>query len=303
MSRRGKGNGPQPYDFRRPTKLSREHTRALQIAYETFARQYATVLTSTLRVVSSVHLIGIEQRNYDEYIAGLGNPTIALKINLDPLPGTVLFEHSLGTAMAAVDHMLGGPGGEQPQRQLTEIELVLIRGMHERAMGELRYAFAPIVAIEPRIGAIEYNPQFAQACSASDPVVVASFEMKVGSEECIATICIPYTSIMPELQHEEDDEIGLTENERIVRESTSRKLTAGLESTPIDVAVKFQPVRMRPEDIISLRPGDVVPLDHLVTTPLTVTAADITFAYAVPGNQGSRLACLVVPAPKENTRA
>jgi flagellar motor switch protein FliM len=199
--------------------------------------------------------------------------------------------------------MLGGPGGDQPQRQLTEIEAVLIRGMHERAMGELRYAFAPIVAIEPRLGAIEYNPQFAQAASASDPVVVASFEIKVGAEECVATICIPYASIVPELSQGEDGGVTLSDAERITRETTYRNMAAGLESAPIDVSVKFQPVRMRPSDIISLRLGDVVPLDHLVTTPLTVTAADITFAHAVPGNQGSRLACLVVPEPKENTRA
>jgi len=33
--------GPVPYDFRRPTKLTREHVRMLQMAYETFARRYA----------------------------------------------------------------------------------------------------------------------------------------------------------------------------------------------------------------------------------------------------------------------
>jgi flagellar motor switch protein FliM len=302
MNRRAKSSGPQPYDFRRPTKLSREHARALQIAYETFARQYETLLTSTLRVVSSVQLISIEQLNYDEYIATLSSPTIIVKVNLDPLPGVVLFEHSLGVAMAAVDHMLGGPGGEQPKRQLTDIEHVLVRGMHERAMGELRYAFASIAAIEPRLGAIEYNPQFAQACSASDPVIVATFDMKVGTEECVATICLPYASILPELDVSADD-ILLSDGERIARETTYQNMVAGLEAAPIEVAVKFRPVRMRPEDIIGLRPGDVVPLDHAVTTPLTVTAADITFAHAVPGNQGSRLACLVVPAPKENTRA
>jgi flagellar motor switch protein FliM len=119
----------------------------------------------------------------------------------------------------------------------------------------------------------------------------------------VATICIPYASILPELAQGDDDDVALSDAERTARETTYRNMAAGLESAPIDVSVKFGSVRMRPEDIVSLRPGDVVPLDHLVTTPLTVSAADITFAHAVPGNQGSRLACLVVPPPKENTRA
>ncbi|MCW2503390.1 MAG: fliM [Actinomycetia bacterium] len=271
------------------------------MAYETFARQWATVLTSTLRVVSSLSLTSIEQHTYDEYISALANPTILVKVSMDPLPGTVLVEHSLNVAMACIDHLLGGPGGAQPQRQLTEIETVLIRSMHERAMAELRYAFDSIVKLEPRIGAIEYSPQFAQAAAPSDAMIVAYFDMKVGAEECVATICLPYASIVPELQEAAD--IELTHAERLTKESTLAKLTAGLEATPIEVAVRFQPVKMRPQDILSLAPGDVVPLGHPISAPLTISSADITFAHAVPGNHGSRLACLVVPAPKENSRA
>jgi flagellar motor switch protein FliM len=298
---RRKNTEPQPYDFLRPTKLSREHTRALEVAYETFARQWATLLTSTLRVVATMSLTSIQQHTYDEYVSSLESPTVLVKVSMDPLPGTVLFEHSLSVAMACVDHMLGGPGGTQPQRQLTEIEHVLIRGMHERAMSELRYAFESIVTLEPRIGAIEYNPQFAQAAAPSDAVVVAYFDMRVGTEECVATISLPYASILPELQEAAD--IELTDAERVAKAQTLQKVTAGLEATPIDVSVRFQAVMMRPEDILSLTPGDIVPLGHPVSAPLTVSSGDITFAYAVPGNHGSRLACLVVPAPKENTRA
>ena len=45
-----RGNPPSvvPYDFRRPNKFNREHQRALQIASETFARQFTTVLSLSL---------------------------------------------------------------------------------------------------------------------------------------------------------------------------------------------------------------------------------------------------------------
>jgi flagellar motor switch protein FliM len=59
---------------------------------------------------------------------------------------------------------------------------------------------------------------------------------------------------------------------------------------------------MRPEELISLRPGDVVTLNHPVTQPLAVTTAGMTFAHAVPGSQGSRLACLIVAPAKEEDR-
>lgn len=64
-------------------------------------------------------------------------------------------------------------------------------------------------------------------------------------------------------------------------------LTAGLSLAPLDVAVRFQPIRMRTDDIIDLRPGDVVPLGHPVTVPLSVVVNDTVFAHAVPGTRGA----------------
>jgi flagellar motor switch protein FliM len=92
MGRRGKNLGPVPYDFRRPIKLSREHVRTLQLAFETFARGVGTLLTNRLRVESQVTLLAIEQLTYDEYVAMLNNPTVLCTFTADPLPGHMLFD-------------------------------------------------------------------------------------------------------------------------------------------------------------------------------------------------------------------
>jgi flagellar motor switch protein FliM len=298
MSRRG--GGPTPYDFRRPIKLSREHVRTLQIAFETYARSCGTLFTTRLRVVSNVALASIEQLNYDEYVASLSNPTVIATVAIDPLPGTVLVEMSSSAVMTAIDHMLGGPGGPQPERPLTEVEMPLLRGLLERMLGELRYGFETLVDISPKLRDVEYNAQFLRAHQPGDAVVVASFEMKIGTEECVASICLPFNTILPVLEKQET--VELTPAERMVRDSAQRRLTAGLSAAPIDVAVRFQPIRMRTDDIVDLRPGDVVPLGHPTSLPLEVTVNETVFAHAVPGNQGARLACLVVPSPQETPK-
>ncbi|WP_305784860.1 flagellar motor switch protein FliM [Symbioplanes lichenis] len=300
MSRRGAGAGPTSYDFRKPIKLSREHVRTLQIAFETYARSCGTLFTTRLRVVSSVSLVSIEQLNYDEYVASLSNPTVIAVVSIDPLPGTVLMEMASSAVMTAIDHMLGGPGGPQPERPLTEVEMPLLRGLLERMLGELRYGFETLVDIHPKLKDIEYNAQFLRAHQPGDAVVVATFEMKIGSEECAATLCVPFNTVLPVLEKQE--QIELTPQERMVRDTSLRNLTAGLSAAPIDVAVRFQPIRMRTDDIVDLRPGDVVPLGHPTSVPLEVTVNETVFAHAVPGNQGARLACLVVPSPKEEER-
>ena len=299
ISRRGQGAGPAPYDFRKPIKLSREHVRTLQIAFETYARSCGTLLTTRLRAVSNVALASIEQHNYDEYVASLNNPTVIGVVVLDPLPGTVLMEMSTSAVMTAIDHMLGGPGGAQPERPLTEVEMPLLRGLMERILGELRYGFETLVAIQPKLKEIEYNAQFLRAHAPGDAVVVATFEMKIGAQECLSTICLPFNTILPVLSRTET--VVISESERATRDLALRNLTAGLSAAPIDVAVRFQPIRMRTDDIVDLRPGDVVPLGHPTSRPLDVTVNETVFAHAVPGNQGARLACLVVPSPKESS--
>ncbi|MBT8225273.1 MAG: flagellar motor switch protein FliM [Dactylosporangium sp.] len=297
--RRSKQAGPESYDFRRPAKLARDHVRTLQIAYETFARQFSTLLTTGLRAVSHVSLASIGQQSCEEYILSLPTSTVLAMCTIEPLPGITVLEFSLGIAMVSIDHLLGGTGGDQPQRPLTEIETPLLRGLITRVLGELRYALDPIVAVNPQLIGIEYNPQFAQIGVPSDIVVVASFDMKVGLEECVATVCMPFNSIFPTLQEEQGD-LVLSDAERDSRELVRRNITAGVEQAPIDVSVSFQPVLMHPADLVDLEPGDVVPLAHPTSVPLAVTAAGMTFAHAMPGSRGTRLACLVVPSPSDH---
>jgi flagellar motor switch protein FliM len=231
-------------------------------------------------------------------MATLAERTILAPVTLEPLPGMILMDLSLGVAMACIDHLLGGPGGAQPQRPPTELELPLLRGLMDRMLAELKYSFEAIIPLNPSLGTLDYNPQFVRAYAPSDAVVVASFETRVGSEECIATICMPFNMILPVLQSP-GEAVQLSAAEKEARRRAHLNLVGGLESIPLNVAVRFKPQRMRTEEVIDLQPGDIVPLNHPTTQPLTITVSGNTFAFAVPGNQGSRLACLVVPGPPE----
>jgi flagellar motor switch protein FliM len=154
--------------------------------------------------------------------------------------------------------------------------------------------------MSPKLKEIEYNAQFLRAHAPGDACVVATFDLKIGAEECLTTICMPFNMILPVLARAEA--VVLSDSERASRDIALRNLTARLLSAPIDVAVRFRPIRMRTDDIVDLRPGDVVPLAHATSRPLEVTVKEIVFAHAVPGNQGARLACLVVPEPQESSK-
>ena len=289
-----------PYDFRRPTKLSREHMRMLQMAYDTFARRMTTLLTSSLRQLCQVTHVDIEQQSYEEYVTGLEPQTLMAMLEVPPLQGTGILQFSLPIALAAIDHMLGGPGGAQLSRPLTDVEMVLVRGLLEQIVGTLQYSFESVVPIRAKLNDIEYNPQFAQAASASDSVVVAKFDMVVGSEQCRATLCLPLAQLLPRLtthrpRGEGPDETGPA------GVSAVQRLRDRLGEVPLEVNVRFTPAALSTEAILALSVGDVIPLRHRVGAPLGVEAAGETFAHAIAGRAGQRLAALIVTNPQERS--
>src|SRR5436305_12157992 len=81
-----------PFDFRRPSKFSRDHVRALQIVHETFARHFSTVLATTLRAIGQVSLTSIEQLTYDEYVHTLTNRSYLAILSMQPLRGAAMFQ-------------------------------------------------------------------------------------------------------------------------------------------------------------------------------------------------------------------
>jgi flagellar motor switch protein FliM len=195
--------------------------------------------------------------------------------------------------------MLGGPGGRQPSRTLTDIETTLLRGLLDQILGVLRYAMEPIVALEPAVGAVEYNPQFLQAAGASDAMIVGEFEMVIGQERSPLTISLPLASLLPRLEAQRPRDVVA---DVTARDATTERVRERLADMPLEVSVRFDPVGLSPARVLSLAVGDVVPLAHRVGAPLTVSAGGVRYAQAVAGKSGTRLAALVVGGPGSTSK-
>ncbi|WP_299953737.1 flagellar motor switch protein FliM [uncultured Modestobacter sp.] len=291
---RARRREPRTYDFRRPTKLSREHVRILQIAQENFARQATTTLTSALRTGARMELVGIEQFSYDDYVATLPPSYFLAVFTLEPLPGKGLLAYPLDTAMAMVDHMLGGAGaGDQPNRPMTGMESSITGHLLQQLLEQFAEAFAHITALQPALDGVEYNPQLAQAASGSETVMVSTYSMRIGTREPEATLVLPFSAFVGALNNAASPQ--LSESARVKRQRAHEALTERLNDVPVDVSVRFNPIEVPSGDLLSLAVGDVLLLRHTQDSPLEVTTNDVTFAHALPSNHRRRLAAEIVP--------
>lgn len=289
------------YDFRRPTKLSRENIRVLQIAMEAFARGATTSLTGALRTGVRLDLVAIEQMSYDDYVAALPNPVFLGLFSLDPLVGRGALQMPLDAAMAAMDHLLGGPGTTlQPSRPMTAMETALTRSLLDRLMAELAGALAPLTPLTPEVTSFEYNPALAQVTGASETVIVGQFSLRLGSRECPVTLCLPFSSF--EMALERAGAPHLTTRERAARVDAANKMAARLEDVPVEVVVRLGSQTMPAVDLAALEVGSLLTLRHQVAVPFEVTAADVTFAHATPWNHRRRMAAKIVPSPLSNSK-
>lgn len=282
---------PLAYDFRRPSRFSREHVRALQMVNETFARQFATVLSTTLRVAAQASVTSVGQVSYDEYVRRVPTPSLLAVLSLEPLHGAGVFQLPMGIVMGVVDRLLGGPGGDnQPSRALSEIETGLVRRLVQRIVGELTYSFESLAPVHADVSGLESDAQFLQLASPSEPVIVSDFDIRIGDQQATSTLCIPFATLQPAL-----DAIGSRHaSARGVDPGAARAVERRLEAVPVEVTVAFREVTLTSSEVLGLSVGDVLPLRHPVSEPLAVSADGVAVAAAVPGSHGQRLACQVV---------
>ncbi|NLE72528.1 MAG: flagellar motor switch protein FliM [Actinomycetales bacterium] len=292
--RRKRSGVPETYDFRRPMTLAREHGRVLEMAFETYARQWGTQLTSRLRVVASVTLESVEMKSYDEYVGALPAMTTMVLCGVEPGRATGVLQLPIDVSMTWIDHVLGGPGVPlETPRELTDIEWALLREVLAHALGDLSYAFAAVCPLDVSVRSVQYNPQFVQAVAASEPVIVATFALHVAERESTATLMIPADALLATLRAGEALDNRTPEEVAAHREALARVADQVL-GVPVDVAVRFGSMQVSAAEVAAFAPGTVVPLRHRADAPLEVVVGDVTLATAAIGSSGSRLACLVV---------
>jgi flagellar motor switch protein FliM len=274
------------YDFRRPTTLPRQHSRVLEVAFETFARQWGTQLTAKVRVKSTATLEQLIMQSYDEYAASLPSVTSMVLCRIDGSESRLVMQFPATAALSWVTRMLGGASETAvPDRKFTQIEQALISRMVEDGLEDLSYSLGALLTTPVRMDVIQYNSQFAQAAAPAELMIVASFTVKVGESLAAASLAIPADILLSGLG-DVNPTVHSRDAEALVR--------AQVTQVPVDIAIQLNPTPVTPAQILGLAVGDVIPLPHLENRPFDVAINGTRLATAAPARNGSRAAAVIV---------
>ncbi len=285
---------PEPYDFRRPLTLARDHARQLEIVSQRFARMWGTQLTARLRANCSVSYEALALLPYEEYVASLPQPTGMVLCHMEPTRQTALVQMPVSTMLVWVDYLFGGTGrgDEREGRELTDIEFTVVRDLLQMALDDMHYAFNPVLSTTLSVKSVQYSPQFIQAAGAGDAVIVVSFTLHAGDRDDPATLMLPAESVLQAMR--DAASVSRGEAELAALAAARAELEVAVAEVPLDVAIRFDPLVVHPREVVDLAVGDVLPLVHPTSHPLAVVVDGIELAHATAGSQGSRLVCQVV---------
>ncbi|MEA5454756.1 flagellar motor switch protein FliM [Sinomonas sp. JGH33] len=289
----------EAYDFRRPTTLAREHSRILEVGFETFARQWGTQLTAKVRVKSTVTTESVVMQTYDEYVSSLPSTTAMVLCVADRIPassGKMVIQFPTASALGWVARMLGGHGDKAGlDRKFTPLEHALIKSLMDEALEDLSYSLGGLLEGNARVEAIQYNSQFAQAAATTDLMIVVAFTVRVGDSASDATLAIPADALLPQL--------GAV-NPMASSANAAELMREQLGEVPLDVVVRLAPAAVTPAQILNLAVGDTLFLPHAEHEPFDVSVGGKNLAQAMAVRKGSRVAARIVattPNPTEET--
>lgn len=279
------------YDFKRPDKFSKDQIRTLFMLHESFSRLFNTYLSTHLRTLVNVEVASVEQLTYQEFVQSLANPSVISILAVPPLKGNIIMEVNTEIAFAYIDRVFGGEGlSGIKSRVLTEIEEAVMRRFIDKAMGNLKEAWANVVEFYPSIEATESNPQFAQIVPPNDMVVIVTIQMKMGDVEGMMNICIPYLVLEPVMSKLTTTFWVASSVSKDDDPEQVKLLQKKIERTSVPFSVEMGNIEITIHEFLTLGFGDVLQLDTGVKDELRCMVGKRPKFYCRPGTAGNKMA-------------
>lgn len=261
------------YDFRRPNKFSKEQMRTLQIVHENYARVLSNFLTAYLRTPVQIKLVSVTQVTFEEFIVSLPTPTLMTIFNAAEAMGSAMLETNPQFIFPIIDLLFGGEG-ETPKkiRELTEIELTVMRRIITKMLENLRYAWEDVYVLNPYIENMDTNPQFNQMIASNETVALMTLSTQIRDSQGLINVCFPYISLEPIIanltaQHWfSASQRGGSQNARI--------LEAGLEHVQVGLSAVLGHTTVNMEDFLQFEVGDVILLNQKLASPMSLLVED-----------------------------
>jgi flagellar motor switch protein FliM len=282
----------QPYDFRRPHRVSKERLRTLEAMYERMVKALEGWLISRVRGQVELRLQSVEQFAFGEFVMSLPSPCASYVFDVRQsggAQGVVDVGHEF--AYFLIDRLFGGSGQTaMPGRTLSPVERLAVRTVAERACQLLEEIWRDHVPLELAVTGFESSPEILQVANREDPVLVANVEVVAGNGSSLLMLCLPFAVLEKFFQGGAQRRVGGVAGGEAERDEARLRTERALRATPVTVSARLPDFRLTLRDLGALAPGQVLDTGIARDAELTVLVGGQARFTGSAGRVGRRLA-------------
>jgi flagellar motor switch protein FliM len=255
------------FDFRRPDRIAKSQLRALHQLHDNFVRNLVSSLSAYLRSYLIINLVSVEQLSFSEFLECLPSPTCIASLSLKPYDGNAVLELNSSLIFPILEILLGGDGKLQfnSQREITEIEQVLLDGLFRIILRDLREAWKFVTNIDFAIDTIKTEPQFLQILAPTEAVVAVAIEIRIGDSIGMMNIAMP--SIIIKMMRQKFDQQWSLRKSASTDQEQSRVLDL-IRTSALRSEVVLSGPHLLLKDLMNLEEGDIVSFEYPASKPL-----------------------------------
>ncbi len=259
------------YDFLRPTPVSPRQRSILHAIHDRLCRQLSRTLSAHLNMSVEIRMGGLDAMAYRDLEPTLPNPSTLAVLNLEALHTRALLAIHPLLGFVIADRMMGGQGTPTSTlRPFTEIEQELIDEVVGLVQVEIQKAWDRVLPTEAHIEGRASASQFIQFVPGEEVVVAFSLEVRIEQATGIIQLC--YSSRVLEAIAQVSSS-GDPQSKSTPEATKTRQQVEGMvHAMPVALTASMGPVPLRLREVLSLREGDVLLLNHRVGDPLDLTA-------------------------------
>jgi flagellar motor switch protein FliM len=265
---KAKGTDAVLYDFSSQNQGRPAEMPALGRLNEQFCRSFHQSLSLILRKGIQVSSPPSQPVRYSDFMQTHSAPASMHILRMDPLRGQMLLVLEPKLIFALVDIFLGGSGkGSLPTegRDFTAVEDRLIHKIITQILKDLEKAWSTIHPINFHYLRGEKNPQMISIAAGNDWVLPVPYTLEIDQAIGMITLCFPLTILEPI----HDKLCGVQKKESVEVDSRwVERMVDRLKTSEVEIVVEFGRGRLKAQDLLGLKVGDILPLGKDMAEPL-----------------------------------
>ncbi len=261
--------GIRTYNLATQERIVRGRMPTLETINERFARNLRIGLFNFMRRTPEISVGPARTLKYGEFVRNLVVPTNLNVVHMRPLRGSALIVFEPRLVFLVIDNLFGGDGRFHTRvegRDFTQTEQRIIQRMLQVVFEDYERAWAAVHPLKFEYVRSEMHTQFTNIATSSEIVVVATFNIELGSHTGEFHVCIPYSTIEPIRDLLCSSVLGdATGTDR----RWVRMLSRQVQVAEVEMVATLGEASINVGQLVNMKVGDVIMLD----IPDTVVAA------------------------------